>query len=172
MRLAGKKKLGYFPLPLAEAERIWSEELGEVAVKIGAAHPSCDRECIVLVTVTILPRKSPAPKGWINLPYDRTSRRDLPAIERPKVHVGYVQADIAEPEQPGMGGLRNRAGHIEVKDRLRASSLLRYAPPPRASASSCDVAANAFAHEVNIGVIMVCRPMTLEIVEERRPIVR
>ena len=52
----------------------------------------------------------------------------------------------------------------------RACPLLGQASPAGAAHARRAVAANAVAHELDIGVILVGRPVALEIVEEARPV--
>src|SRR5664279_4281521 len=65
-----------------------SQETRERTVKVGAAHPFRNGKCVVLMIIPILPRDTPAPKRGIDFCHNRPSRRDVPAIERPKVHAG------------------------------------------------------------------------------------
>jgi hypothetical protein len=71
-----------------------------------------------------------------------------------------------------MGGLCNRARNIEVENGLRSGSFFCDAPPPRVTASGCTVAMVAITHEINVGVLVICRPVPLKIVEKCLPIVR
>src|SRR5271157_807132 len=67
-----------------------SQETSECTVEVGAAHPFRNGECVVLVVVTILLRKASSPKRWIDFCDDGSSRRHIPAIERPKVNGGCM----------------------------------------------------------------------------------
>ena len=70
-----------------------------------------------------------------------------------------------------MGGLRHRSLHVEMKYRFRAARALLGQPPPAGLAHACGaVAVKAVADEVDIGVIVIGRPMALEIVEKARPV--
>ncbi len=66
-----------------------------------------------------------------------------------------------------MGGFRHRALHVEMKHRFRAAgAFLGQAPPAGIAHARRAVAGDAVAHEIDIDVILVGRPMALEIVEE------
>jgi acyl-CoA synthetase (NDP forming) len=66
-----------------------------------------------------------------------------------------------------MRGFRHRSLHVEVKHRLgSAGALLREPPPAGIAGARRAVAHHALAHEIDISVIVVGRPMALEIVEE------
>jgi fido (protein-threonine AMPylation protein) len=67
-----------------------SQEVRERTVKVGAAHPFRNGKGVVLVFVPILLREAAATKRRIDFCHGRSSSRDIPAIERPKVHVGYM----------------------------------------------------------------------------------
>jgi hypothetical protein len=71
-----------------------------------------------------------------------------------------------------MGGLCHRARNIEVENGLRPGPYFSDAPPPGVSTSSCTIATKAIAHEINVGVLVIRRPMPLKIVEKCWPIVR
>ena len=56
-------------------------------------------------------------------------------------------SDEAQPENPGMGGLRHRSLHVELKDRFRsASALLRQPPPVGVAPARSAIASQAIAH--------------------------
>ena len=70
-----------------------------------------------------------------------------------------------------MGRLRHRSLHVEVKHRFRAArAFLGQTPPPGIAHARRAVADDAVTDEIDIGVILVSRPMPLEIVEEARPV--
>ena len=80
-------------------------------------------------------------------------------------------ADQAKPGNAGMRGFGDRSLHIEMKYRFCTTrTLFSQAPPSSAARSRRAVAVDAITDEINIGVIVIGRPMALEIVEERRPI--
>src|SRR5580704_1115401 len=65
-----------------------------------------------------------------------------------------------------MGGFSHRYLHVEKKDGLRAArACLGKSPPPRVS-----LARYAAAQGLDRRVVLVGRPMTLEIVKECRPV--
>jgi hypothetical protein len=51
-----------------------------------------------------------------------------------------------------------------------ASALLGQAPPARIASASGAIAHHAVAHKIDIDVILVGRPVALEIIEEARPV--
>ena len=56
---------------------------------------------------------------------------NVPAIERPEVDtLAELAENEVQPGNPGIGGLGHLPLHIEMKNRLRASSLLLGQPPP------------------------------------------
>lgn len=59
-----------------------------------------------------------------------------------------------------------------MESRLRLGLLFCNTPPTRVTVSSCAVAASAIAHELNVGEVIIRRPVPLKIFEECRPIVR
>jgi len=70
-----------------------------------------------------------------------------------------------------MGGLGHLALHIKVKDRLRAPGpLLGQTPPAGIAGPRRAFACRTVAHEIHVGVILIGRPVALEIVEEGRPV--
>src|SRR6266446_4316728 len=82
-----------------------------------------------------------------------------------------TQADEAQPRYPGMGGFRHRTRHVEMKYRFSPDrALFRQSPPAGVAHPRRTVAEYAFAHEIDIGIVFVGRPMLLEILEERRPV--
>jgi hypothetical protein len=70
-----------------------------------------------------------------------------------------------------MGGLCNRAWHVEVEDGLRPGPHFCHAPPPGVTASGCTVAVVAIADEINVRVWIVRRPVPLKVVKKSQPIV-
>ena len=80
-------------------------------------------------------------------------------------------ANEAQPGNPGMGGFRHRSLHVEMKHGLGAAGTLLGEPPPAGVAHARRaVSRHALAHEIDIGVIAIGRPMALEVVEEGGPI--
>jgi hypothetical protein len=63
--------------------------------------------------------------------------------------------------------LRHRTLHVEMKHRIGATRLfLRQSPSPCIAGARSSVADHSLTHEIDIGVIIVSRPMVLEILEE------
>ena len=80
-------------------------------------------------------------------------------------------ADEAQPGNPSMGGFSYRSLDVEMKDGLRAARAPLGQPTPAGVAHARRaIACHAIADEIDVGVILVRRPMALEIIEERRPI--
>src|SRR5258708_438706 len=80
-------------------------------------------------------------------------------------------ADEPQPGDAGMSRFRHRPLHVEVKHGLGATGAFLGQPPPAGIAGAHSaVAKYALAHEIDIGVIVVSRPMALEIVEEGWPV--
>lgn len=78
---------------------------------------------------------------------------------------------MKQPRDSGMRGFGHRPLHVEMKHRLRPGrSLFSYAAPARASLARCAVPSRAEAHEIDIGMIGIRRPMPLEIIQERWPV--
>src|SRR5205085_12019829 len=102
----------------------------------------------------------------------RASGANLPTVEGPKVYPrAEPPAQIEQPRQARMRRLGDAALHVEVKDRLRASSAELGQPPPfRVSATRHSLARRAVADKVDVHVIVVRRPIALEILQERRPV--
>ncbi len=70
-----------------------------------------------------------------------------------------------------MGGFRNLPLNVEMEHRFRTARALLGQAPPAGIAHACRaVAVDAVANEIDIGVILVGRPVALEIVEEGWPI--
>jgi len=88
------------------------------------------------------------------------------------MHTGAeALADEAQPGNPRMGGFRHRSLHVEVKHGFRAARALLGQPPPAGiTHARRAVPQDTVADELDIGVILIGRPMTLEIVEEARPV--
>ena len=126
----------------------------------------------MLIAVAAFAGEAAAPQRRIDLGDGRTPGRNVPAVERPEMHARPEPlADEAQPGNPGMGGFRHRSLHVEMKHRFCAArALLGQAPPASIAHARRAVAECALADEIDIGVILVGRPMALEIVEERRPV--
>src|SRR5262249_6682251 len=93
-------------------------------------------------------------------------------VEWPEMHARpEPPANEQQPRDTSVGGFRDRPLHVEMKDGLGAAGALLGEPPPAGVAdASGTVAHDALADEIDIGVVVVGRPMVLEIVEEGGPI--
>ncbi|WP_248308487.1 hypothetical protein [Bosea sp. 124] len=70
-----------------------------------------------------------------------------------------------------MGRFRHRALHVEMEHRFRAACAFFCQPPPAGIAHArLAIAGDAVAHKLDIDLILVSRPVALEIVEEARPV--
>jgi len=79
----------------------------------------------VLVASAALVREAARPQGRIDLGNRRMPGRNVPAVERPEMHtLPELPPDEAQPRNPGMGGFRHRALHVEVKHRFCAAGAL------------------------------------------------
>jgi hypothetical protein len=57
-----------------------------------------------------------------------------------------------------------------MKYGFRSGPYFRDSPPSRITTASRRIAANALSNEINIGVVFVCWPMLLKVVQERGPV--
>ena len=81
--------------------------------------------------------------------------------------VAQPLADEAQPGNAGMGGFRHRSLHVEMKDGFRAAGpLVGQAPPAGIAHARRAIPGDAIAHEIDMDVILVRRPMAVEIIEE------
>jgi hypothetical protein len=125
----------------------------------------------VLVGRAIAARKPRAAKARVNLGDGGATRRNRPAIEGPEVDtVAELAAQEQQPRNAGVRRLRDRALNIKVEDGLRRACprLGQTAPAPVAGARGAG-AGHAFAHEIDVRVRRVRRPMALEVFEEHWP---
>lgn len=80
--------------------------------------------------------------------------------------VADLQAEIPQPWQSRMGGLRHGALYVEMEDRLCSTgTLFRQAPPTRAAPAGVVDTEGLHGRTVSIG-----RLVTLEVVKEYLPI--
>ena len=86
------------------------------------------------------------PRRW------RNGRRDVPAVERPEMHVRTEPfADEPQPRHAGMGGFRYRALHIEMKHGLGATgAFLRQSPPARIARARRAVAHDNLPYKIDM----------------------
>ena len=124
----------------------------------------------MLVAVAVSGRPGPAPECRVDLGDHGAARRRSPAIEGPEVDLfAQLAADPAQPGDAAVGRFRDAALHVEMKDRFGAAALLGDPPPTGAAGAGRGVPAKSVANEIDVGVILVRRPVPLEIVEKRVP---
>jgi hypothetical protein len=127
----------------------------------------------LLVRVTsVAIGKPPCPERGIHLGNHGMAGGNLPAVERPEMHVvAALLPKEAQPLQAGVCGLGHRALHVEKKYGLRRRRPgFRQSQPSRIARAFAAFAADTFADEIHLSVVFVHRPMALEIVEKLRPI--
>jgi hypothetical protein len=72
-----------------------------------------------------------------------------------------------------MGRFRHRALHVKMEDRFGiASADFRHRPPPRITGSGRGIPADSLTHEIDISMVIVRRPMVLEVPPKSSPIER
>src|SRR5258706_12171287 len=87
--------------------------------------------------------------------------------------VSHLLSDVEQPRNARVRGLRHRALHVEMKDRLRsARSNFGQPSPAGVAATRRAVARDAVTNELDVGVVAIGRPVTLEILEKRGPVRR
>ena len=83
----------------------------------------------------------------------------------------YLAPEVPKPWQTRVSRLRHRAGNVEMEHRLRrAGTNLRQSPPSGIAHTLRASPAWVLAHEVDVRVVAVCRPVALEVIKERWPI--
>ena len=126
---------------------------------------------VVLVRVAVFAGNRLAPQSRIDLGDDGTARWRSPAVEGPKMHAfAELLAEVAQPRQTGVGGLRHAALHVEVKDGLRAAAFLGHPPPTGITRAFGPIAMRAVPDEIDIHVVVVRRPVVMEVIEEQGPV--
>lgn len=82
-------------------------------------------------------------------------------------------ADKQEPRETGMRGLRDGALHIEAEYRLGgASPSLSQSHPARIAGTGRPLSSVALTDKIHVYMILIGRPMPVEVVEEGRPVER
>src|ERR1700751_5681694 len=124
------------------------EQLGPVYSDIG--RPSIGPELLIRMLIIgycfgIRSERKLCEEVRLHLAYRWFCRLDLndsvphhlPAVERPQLHPRpQAPAEQPQPGNPGMGGFRHRALHVEMKHRLGAASALLGEPPPASIAGA------------------------------------
>jgi hypothetical protein len=84
-----------------------------------------------------------------------------------------LATEIEQPRQASVGGLGDRALHVEVEDRLgRPSTDFREASPAGVAGALRPQSQVTFADRLHGRVVAIGRPMVVEVFEEGRPVVR
>ena len=99
--------------------------------------------------------------------------RNLPAVERPEMHAVFdTLPDESEPRNTSVCGFRYRPLYVELEDGFgSACSEFGQPAPTRIARAGRAVSAAPITHKINVD-ILVCRPVTLEIIKEERPVER
>ena len=128
--------------------------------------PSGDVVGVVLVDGAALAREAPAPHGGVDLGDGGPAGRNIPPVERPEMNARpQPLPDEPQPRNSGARRLRHRPLHVEMKNRLcAAGALLGQSTPSRVACARFAVAPDTIAHEIDVGVVFIRRPMALEIV--------
>ena len=85
--------------------------------------------------------------------------------------VTHLPTYIANPGQARVRGFGHRSRHIEVKDGLGCSGTFLGQPSPASVAGTGHtIAADAVTDKIDIGVVLVGRPMVLEVIKKCLPI--
>ena len=139
------------------------------SIHIRTTQPRRNGVRVLLVCIATLLRERFTPQSRIHLRHRRSPRRNLPAIKRPKMHV-RVRPDITQPWQSAMRRLRNRALHVKMKYRLSPGTYLCNASPRRSPRPRRSIAVHTVTDKIYIDVLIIGRPMQLEVVQESTPI--
>ena len=140
---------------------------------VALLHPAGDAAGVVLVRIAAFGGKRSTPEGRVNFGDDGTAGRRGPAVEGPEMHARTeLPPQVTQPRQTGVGGLGHAALHIKVEDGLRAAAFLGHPPPAGITRASGPIAMRAVPDEIDIHVIVIGRPMMLEVVEELGPVRR
>ena len=84
--------------------------------------------------------------------------------------VTSLLADVAQPGQPGMRRFRHRARNVKMEYRLRRAGPFLHQPTPAPiTRAGRTTAAGALPHKIDIGVVLISRPVALKVVEKGRP---
>ena len=126
----------------------------------------------MLIAGASLAGEAARPQRRIDLGDGGSAGRNVPAVEGPEMDARPKPLpDEAQPWNASMGGLGHAALHVEMKHRFGAAGArLGQAPPAGTAGARRAGADRPIADEIDVGVVLVGRPMALEVVEERRPI--
>jgi len=121
--------------------------------------------------VATIPWEAAAPQRRISLDDCRFAWRHRPAVKGPEMDsVSDARAQKAQPWNTSVRGFGNRAGHAEMKYRFRARAHFCDSPPARITAAGRTVSTLAFTNEIDVGVVLIGRPVPLEVVQKSRPV--
>jgi hypothetical protein len=91
----------------------------EATVSVCSAHPFGNDESIVLVRSSSSHRKISTPERRIDFSDHRAIGRHVPTVERPGMDAARcAPPDVPQPWNPGVRGLRYRALHVKMKNRV------------------------------------------------------
>lgn len=126
----------------------------------------------MLITGSVAYRKFARPERGIDFNNGRAVGGNGPADERPEVYLlAEPLADEQELGDAGMRRLGDRPLDVKMENRFGSTCALLGQPSPSGiAATGRTIAQRAVADEVDIGVIVIGRPMALEILENSRPI--
>lgn len=115
--------------------------------------------------VAAIARDAVAPQRRIDLDDRRFARRHLPAIEWPEMSsISGSQSDKAQPRDSRVCRFGDGARHVKMKYRLRTSPYFCDPSPERITTAGHTVSALALSNEIDVGAVLICRPMPLKVV--------
>jgi len=85
--------------------------------------------------------------------------------------VSELLANEAEPWKASMGGFCHASLYIEMKDRFCFAPFLGQAAPASIASSKSTKSNQPVTDEVDVGVVRICRPMSLKVIQKTRPVV-
>lgn len=120
---------------------------------------------VLLIGIAAIARVAVTAQCRIYLDDRRFASRYQPAVKRPEMHsISNAHAYKTQPRNAGMGGFGDRSRHIKVKYRFRARTHFRNPPPARITTTSRTVPTSPIPNEIDVSVVLICRPMLLKIV--------
>jgi hypothetical protein len=152
--------------------KVGVEESHEAAITVGARQPGGDAICVVLIAVAAFTGEAAAPQRRVDLGDGRAPGRNVPSVEWPEMHmIAQTLVDEAQPRNSGMGRFRYRSLHVEMKNGFRAAGAYLGQPASASLAHArLTISGNPITNEVDIDVVLVGRPVPLEVVEEAGPV--
>lgn len=151
--------------------KIWLEESGKTAVMLATRKLGRRTERVVLIRRAVGFGKVPAIERWVNLGDHGTLRRNFPSVERPEMHTrSQIVPYETKPWNARVSRFRHRSLNVEMKDRFRAARpFLGQSSPAGIPHAGGAISDKTLPDEIDINIVFVGRPVTLEIVKERRP---